>query len=98
MKKHRVTDPDVTDTVVIKITPDAAGEPPSAMRVVGARDRFVYGAHAGASAHFDARLWHRSEWPESLRPHMKVSLFCKPGADTAPVGRLRKKLFDDPPC
>jgi len=71
-------DPRVTDTVVIKLTADIDGEPASAMRVVGARDPFCYGPAAGSAAQFNARLWHISVPPASQRPHIKLTLFCKP--------------------
>ena len=35
-------------TIVVKLTADSPGEPPSAMRVVGAPVHFHYGAAAGA--------------------------------------------------
>ena len=36
-------------TVLVKLTPDAAGAPPSAMRVVGAACPFAYDPAAGAA-------------------------------------------------
>jgi hypothetical protein len=80
-------DKDVTDSVVIKLTADAAGEPASAMRVVGAAQRFFYAPEAGSSAVFDARLYHISEPPESDRAHLKLTLFFKPDR---PASRLRR--------
>ena len=47
-------------TIVVKLTPDEAGEAPSAMRVVGAPRTFAYGPEAGASGAFRARLFHAS--------------------------------------
>ena len=38
--------------VIVKLTPDAPGEPPSAMRVVGAARPFAYDAAAGAAGCF----------------------------------------------
>ena len=71
-------DPRVTDTVVIKLTADTDGEPASGMRVVGARGQFEYAPAAGSAAVFNARLWHISVRPASQRPHIKLTLFCKP--------------------
>ena len=78
--EHQDTENDarVTDTVVIKLTPDIDGEPPSAMRIVGARNQFCYAPAAGSAAVFNARLWHISVPPASQRPHIKLTLFCKP--------------------
>ena len=45
-------------TIVVKLTADAPGEPPSAMRVVGAPLHFHYGTEAGACGCFKARLYH----------------------------------------
>ena len=39
-------------TVLVKLTPDAAGAPPSAMRVVGAARPFAYDPAAGAAGCF----------------------------------------------
>jgi hypothetical protein len=80
-------DKDVTDSVVIKLTADAAGEPASAMRVVGAGQRFFYAPEAGSAAVFDARLYHISEPPESDRAHIKLALFFKPDS---PASRMRR--------
>ena len=54
-------------SIVVKLTPDAAGEAPSAMRVVGAKGGqvFHYGPAAGAAGCFQARLYHASVLPES---------------------------------
>ena len=52
--------PFIEFTVVVKLTPDREGERPSAMRVVGAERHFSYGAHAGASGSFRARVHHAS--------------------------------------
>jgi hypothetical protein len=71
-------DPNVTDTVVIKLTADAIGEAASAMRVVGAPELFFYAPAAGSAGTFDARLYHISVPPVSDRPHIKLTLFCKP--------------------
>ena len=77
----------MTDTVVIKLTADTAGEPASAMRVVGAGQPFFYAPEAGSAAVFDARLYHISEPPESDRAHLKLTLFFKPDS---PASRLRR--------
>ena len=86
-------DPHVTDTVVIKLTADNAGEPASAMRVVGASQLFFYAPVAGSAAAFDARLYHISVPPESDRPHLKLTLFCKPDS---PASRRRRLFVEDP--
>ena len=52
-------------TIVVKLTADNEGEPPSAMRVVGAAQHFAYGGSPGASGDFRARLFHASVAPES---------------------------------
>jgi hypothetical protein len=80
-------DKNVTDTLVIKLTADTAGEPASAMRVVGAGQLFFYGPEAGSAAVFDARLYHISEPPESDRAHLKLTLFFKPDS---PASRMRR--------
>ena len=92
---HQDTDNDahVTDTVVIKLTADTAGESASAMRVVGAAQQFLYGPAAGSAAVFDARLYHLSVPPESDRPHIKLTLFCKPDAFVS----RRRRLFESDP-
>ena len=91
---HQDTENDahVTDTVVIKLTADHAGEPASAMRVVGAGQVLFYGPAAGSAAVFDARLYHVSVPPESDEPHLKLTLFCKP--DT-PASRRRRLFAED---
>jgi hypothetical protein len=45
-------DEDVQYTVVVKLTADVPGKPPSAMRIVGQAIDFEYGPTAGASATF----------------------------------------------
>jgi len=45
-------DEDVQYTVVVKLTADVSGKPPSAMRIVGQAIDFEYGPTAGASATF----------------------------------------------
>ena len=64
-------------TVVVKLTPDAAGEAPSAMRVVGAKggQHFHYGPAAGAAGCFQARLYHSSVAPLSQEEHLKLVYF-----------------------
>ena len=92
---HQDTENDthVTDSVVIKLTADNAGEPASAMRVVGAGQHFFYGPTAGSAAVFDARLYHISVPPESDRPHLKLTLFCKPDS----LASRRRRLFVEAP-
>jgi len=64
-------------TVVVKLTADVSGEAPSAMRVVGAPCHFRYGAAAGASGCFKARLHHASVEPQSDQEHLKVAYFFR---------------------
>ena len=47
------------------------------MRVVGASRNFEYGAGAGASGAFRARLFHASVPPRSPREHLKVAFFFR---------------------
>ena len=54
------TNPKTKQSIVVKLTPDAIGESPSRMYVVGAARPFEYGPEAGASGHFDSKLWHAS--------------------------------------
>ena len=65
--------------MVVKLTADAEGEPPSAMRVVGAGGgrHFHYGPSAGASACFKARLYHASVAPTSAAEHLKMAFFFR---------------------
>jgi hypothetical protein len=71
------TNPDTEQSIVVKVTPDGDGEPPSRMTVVGAAFPFEYGPEAGAAGHFDSRLWHESVRPESPREHLKVTFFFR---------------------
>ena len=64
-------------TVVVKLTKDVAGEPPSAMRVVGGARHFDYGPAAGDAGCFRARVHHASVPPRSTRPHLKMAFFFK---------------------
>ena len=64
-------------TVVVKLTPDGAGQPPSAMRVVGADRHFYYAAPAGASGCFRADLHHASVEPKSDDEHLKIAFFFR---------------------
>jgi hypothetical protein len=74
-------------SVVIKLTADAAGEPPSRMRVVGGARHFEYGAQAGAAGLFKARLHHASVPPASEAEHIKVAFFFrKPAANGVDEG------------
>ena len=47
------------------------------MRVIGASRAFDYGAAAGASGAFRARLFHASVAPESAREHLKIAYFFR---------------------
>jgi len=68
-------------TVVVKLTPNAPGEPPSAMRVVGATRHFHYGPERGASGSFRARVHHASVAPESgAGEHLKIAYFFRASA------------------
>jgi len=70
-------------TVVVKLTPDAAHEAPSKMRVVGGTGHFSYGPEAGACGLFRARLYHASVLPESPKEHFKIAYFfrkCDPSS------------------
>jgi hypothetical protein len=65
-------------TVVVKLTPDRPGEAPSQMRVVGAPRYFQYGAAAGGSGAFLARLFHASVEPApGTSEHLKVAFFFR---------------------
>ena len=64
-------------TVLVKLTPDAPGEPPSAMRVVGAAHPFLYDAVAGAAGCFRADLFHASVAPASAEEHLKLAFFFR---------------------
>ena len=65
-------------TVVVKLTADGPGEPPSEMRVVGAPIHFQYGAHAGASGCFRARAHHSSVAPQPGSGEcLKVAFFFR---------------------
>ena len=71
------TNPNTDQSIVVKVTPDGDGEPPSRMTVVGAALPFEYGPEPGAAGHFDSRLWHASVRPESPREHLKVTFFFR---------------------
>ena len=65
-------------TVVVKLTSDEAGAPPSQMRVVGATNHFSYASPAGASAAFRARVHHASVAPEDgAGEHLKIAYFFR---------------------
>jgi hypothetical protein len=75
-------------TVVVKLTPSAVGEPPSAMRVVGATERFEYGPEPGASGSFRARVHHASCAPApGAGEHLKMAFFFR----ASPKGERRAK-------
>jgi len=65
------------ETANKKLTADAVGEPPSAMRVVGCERHFHYGPEAGASGCFRARLHHASVEPKSEEEHLKLAFFFR---------------------
>ena len=67
-------------TVVVKLTADVEGEPPSQMRVVGCERHFDYGPAAGSSGLFRARLFHASVAPRSEREHLKLAFFFRESA------------------
>jgi len=69
--------PHIKYTVVVKLTPDQAGEAPSAMRVVGAQRHFEYEARAGAAGCFLAQAYHASVPPTSPNEHLKIAFFFK---------------------
>ena len=81
-------------TVVVKLTADDLGEPPSAMRVVGAKGGqvFHYGGGAGASGCFQARLYHASVAPASPREHLKLAFFFR--TSTKGERRAKRALAD----
>jgi hypothetical protein len=74
-------------SVVVKLTQDEPGEPPSAMRVVGAPCHFEYGPSAGASGCFRSRLHHASVEPKSTKEHLKIAYFFR----TSKKGERRAK-------
>lgn len=63
--------------MLVKLTPDAPGELPSAMRVVGAAHPFAYDAAAGAGGCFRADLFHASVAPASAEEHLKLAFFFR---------------------
>ena len=70
--------PFIEYTVVVKLTPDVPGEPPSQMRVVGAQRYFQYGAPAGSAGAFRARVFHASVEPAAeTSEHLKIAFFFK---------------------
>ena len=75
---------------MVKLTPDAPGEPPSRMRVVGATRNFEYDAAAGGSGAFLARLFHASVEPEGRTEHLKVAFFFR--ASTKGERRAQRSL------
>ena len=73
--------PFIEYTVVVKLTADVAGEPPSRMRVVGAPYHFEYGAPAGSAGAFLSRLFHASVEPApDTSEHLKVAFFFRPSS------------------
>ena len=83
--------PFIEYTVVVKLTADAEGEPPSRMRVVGASHYFEYDAAAGGSGAFLARLFHASVEPApDTSEHLKVAFFFR--ASTKGERRAQRSL------
>ena len=80
-------------TIVVKLTPDGDGAPPSAMRVVGADRHFLYGAPAGASGCFRAHLYHASVEPEADDEHLKIAYFFR--KSTRGERRAKRKLTEN---
>ena len=73
--------PFIEFTIVVKLTADAPGEPPSRMRVVGAPTPFEYDACAGGAGAFLARLFHASVEPApSTSEHLKLAFFFRGSA------------------
>jgi len=68
----------IEQSIVVKLTADLPRESPSHMVVAAAARPFAYAPHAGAAAHFDARLWHASVPPTSDREHLKLTFFFRP--------------------
>ena len=80
-------------SVVVKLTADGAGEPPSQMRVVGARRYFDYGARSGASGSFRARVHHASVTPQpEAQQHLKLAFFFR--ASVQGERRAKRALTD----
>ena len=82
--------PFIEYTIVVKLTPDAPGEPPSRMRVVGAPQFFEYAPPAGGSGAFLARLFHASVAPRGPSEHLKVAFFFR--ASTKGERRAQRAL------
>jgi uncharacterized protein YlxP (DUF503 family) len=70
-------------SIVVKLTADGPGEAPSRMRVVGADRYFEYGAAAGSSGLFLARLHHASVAPISRKEHLKIAFFFRSSSSAA---------------
>ena len=82
-------------TVVVKLTPDAPNEAPSAMRVVGGASHFYYKAQAGAAGLFRARLYHASVAPISPKEHLKIAFFFRTCSKKSVPGPKRTKATSD---
>ena len=82
-------------TVVVKLTPDAPNDAPSAMRVVGAAPHFYYKAQAGAAGLFRARLYHASVAPVSPKEHLKIAFFFRTCSKKSLPGPKRTKATSD---
>ena len=78
-------------SVVVKLTADQIGHPPSEMRVVGAPIHFEYGAEAGQAGCFRARLFHASVAPRSATEHYKLVFFFKGAAKPPGHDERRRK-------
>ena len=83
--------PFIEYTIVVKLTPDVPGEPPSRMRVVGATHPFEYASAGGGSGAFLARLFHASVEPApDTSEHLKVAFFFR--ASTKGERRAQRAL------
>ena len=83
--------PFIEYTVVVKLTADRAGTPPSQMRVVGAARHFDYGPRPGDAGSFRARAFHASvPPPEGTDEHLKVAFFFR--ASTKGERRAKRLL------
>ena len=69
---------DIEYTIVVKLTADAKGEPPSEMMVLGGKSNFKYGAAAGSAGCFKAKCYHSSVQDKPGRKeHLKIAFFFK---------------------
>ncbi|KAL3915650.1 MAG: hypothetical protein SGPRY_007138 [Prymnesium sp.] len=91
--------PFIEFTIVVKLTPDSPGGPPSQMRVLGAPINFTYGPEAGSSAAFRARVFHASVAPSAeASEHLKLAFFFRSsikGERRAKRGLAAAGILDD---